>query len=83
MPKSLVNMALAIIAGVVVGSASVMAAEKNSVPAVSISNSALAISSDGQTAWVANGSSVKVCREAAPNERTYSTIREVRCIYAN
>ena len=83
MRKPIINMALAIAAGLIVGSASVMAADKPQTAPIVVNTVAITPIGDGSAVWVAVGNTVKRCREAAPSERAYSTIPEVRCIFAH
>ena len=80
MRKPIINMALAITAGLIAGSASVMAAEKAQAPSMNVNTAAIATIGNGSAVWVTDGDIVKRCAEAAASERTYSTIPEVRCI---
>ena len=82
MRKPILNMALAIAAGLIAGSASVMAADKPQTPPVVVNTVAMTPIGNGSVVWVAVGNTVKRCGEVAPSERTYSTVPEVRCIYA-
>ena len=83
MRKPILNTALAIGAGLIAGSASVMAADKAPTPQVAINTVAIATIGNGSAVWVADGYSVKKCSEVAPNERMLPTIPEVRCIFAH
>ena len=82
MRNSILNMALAITAGLIEGSVSVKAADKPQSPPVVVNTVALAPIGNGSVIWVAVGNTVKRCGEVSPSERTYPTVPEVRCIYA-